>query len=224
MKTYVIGDIHGCFEAFDRLLNKINGDWTADRLILLGDYIDRGEKSWEVIEAVMILQHKYGKDQIIALRGNHEQMAIDTADNQSSNWFYNGGRATLDSFASHGKTLDDALVFFRGLPLYYEDAHHIFVHAGIRPGITMGEQSADDLLWIREEFFRSTCTFGKTVVFGHTPTVNINGSYEPIQMKKRIAMDTACVYDGALSAIEIERGHITKTYQTNRKTRRNHCA
>lgn len=224
MRTFVVGDIHGCHDEFSMLLNQLDTDWRIDRLILLGDYIDRGPKSWEVISSIMSLQETFGKGQIIALRGNHEQMAIDYHDKGECNWLHNGGRTALESLAANGKSLDDAIRFFKELPLYYEDSHHIFVHAGIRIGVPMAQQAAEDLLWIRDAFFRSSRDHIKTIVFGHTPTATINGEYTPIQMTKKIAMDTACVYDGVLSIIEIDCGRILNTYQTKNKTWRNQCA
>ena len=77
MKTYVIGDTHGCLDEFERLLAKIKPNLDEDRLIMLGDYIDRGSKSYEMVQTLLKMQADYGREKVVLLRGNHEQMAID---------------------------------------------------------------------------------------------------------------------------------------------------
>ncbi|MBM7616160.1 hypothetical protein JOC73_002736 [Alkaliphilus hydrothermalis] len=109
--------------------------------------------------------------------------------------------------------MDNYVEFFNSLPLYYEDESFIYVHGGIRPGVSMQHQVEDDLLWIREEFFYSPKTFEKPVIFGHTPTKYITGSWAPYIKKDRIGIDTGVVFGGSLTAIEISHGEITEIYQ-----------
>lgn len=213
MKTLVIGDTHGCLDELQILLDSAAPNLTNDRLILLGDYIDRGPKSYELLEYLQVLQNTYGRNRVVMLRGNHEQMAIDYMNKYDSNWFWNGGKGTVRSFSNKQSNINDVVKIFESLPLSFTDNHFIYVHAGLRPGINLKDQRASDMLWIREEFYQSSFDFGKTVIFGHTPTSYINGKYYPVVMRNKIALDTACVYGGFLSALEIEEGYITRTYQ-----------
>ena len=224
MKTFVISDIHGCYNEFSQLLDMLAGDYTKDRLIILGDYIDRGPQSYEVLKKVIALQQAYGSQQIILLKGNHEQMAIDYY-KKCSNWLNNGAHETLKSFAKNNEDLRNYIDFFRSLPTKFQDENFIYVHAGLRPGKDLSEQSETDLLWIREEFYLSSKVFEKTVVFGHTPTFYTEGHYNPIIKSDRISIDTACVYGGCLSAIEIIDGKVSDIYQVKSEiASRKNCA
>lgn len=217
MKTYVIGDIHGCFDEFQQLLDKIQPDLATERLILLGDYIDRGNKSYEMVRTLMSLQAKYGREKIVLLRGNHEQMAIDYYGEGDASYLYNGGDLTMRSFQQHRDSLENYLDFFRQMPVYLEDEQYIYVHGGLRPGIQLVQQKEQDMLWIREEFLRSPNTTGKTVIFGHTPTTYFTDQYLPFRINNNIALDTGCVFGGRLSALEIDHGSIRKIYQAQHK-------
>ncbi|MBM7615602.1 metallophosphoesterase [Alkaliphilus hydrothermalis] len=97
MRKFVVADIHGCYIQLVELLNRIKADFNYDQIIFLGDFIDRGPNSWDVIQLLISLQKKYGKDHIILLRGNHEQMAID-AIQSGSNRYFNGYDETVKSF------------------------------------------------------------------------------------------------------------------------------
>lgn len=215
MRKFVIGDIHGCYEELVKLLENIKGDLTKDKIIFLGDYIDRGPKSFQVIKLLMELQEKYSKDHIVLLRGNHEQMAIDNIKRGYHSPF-NGYDTTLRDFKRNNESIDLYLDFFQSLPLYHEDEDFIYVHGGIRPGLDMDNQIEGDLLWIREEFFNSNKTFDKPIIFGHTPTKYLTGSWTPFIKKDRIGIDTGCVYGGHLTAIGIENGEIVGVYGSNK--------
>lgn len=215
LKTFVIGDTHGCCKTFKDLLKKANPNLEKDKLIILGDYIDRGDESWEMLKVLRLLQERFGKEHVVLLRGNHEQMAIDFILKEDSNYLYNGGKKTIESLVQNGEELDNYLEFFMGLPLFYEDEQFIFVHGGIRPGVNIASQNENDLLWMREEFYCQPNETGKTVVFGHTPTNFINGGYKPLKVHNNIAVDTGCVYGGCLSALEIHEGKIIRIYQSS---------
>jgi serine/threonine protein phosphatase 1 len=193
MATYTISDIHGHYDEFRTLLDKLAIDFTKDKLVLLGDYIDRGPQSAAVVREVMRLQREHGSDRVIALRGNHEQMALEDG--------FGGWDRDLVATDEESEQLLD---FFRGLPLYHENEHCVFVHGGIRPGVPMDEQDEEDLLWVRGECYLSRMAFAKTVVFGHTPTCCINGGYEPVLLKNRIAIDTGCAFGGYLTALKLD--------------------
>lgn len=120
----------------------------------------------------------YGIDHVVLLRGNHEQMAIDNI-HKGYRGNFNGYDATIRYFIKNGDTIENYLEFFKSLPLYHEDENFIYVHGGIRPRVDMTHQVENDLLWIREEFFQSSITFEKPVIFGHTPTEYLNGAWTP---------------------------------------------
>ena len=199
-KIFAIGDIHGCLWSLEKLLNILPVNWGKDLVIFLGDYIDRGPDPRGVIEKILELKEFY-KDKIITLKGNHEWMferflrGIDI-----DVFLYNGGGATLRSYYNKEGYLEipeEHLRFLKELKLYYETDNYIFVHAGLRPGKELKEQSEEDLLWIRESFYLSEYKFPKTIVFGHTPFP------APLILEDRIGIDTGCVYGGALTAIEL---------------------
>lgn len=199
-KIFAIGDIHGCLWSLEKLLNILPVNWGKDLVIFLGDYIDRGPDPRGVIEKILELKEFY-KDKIITLKGNHEWMFERFLKGIDIDVFlYNGGGMTLKSYYNKEGYLEipeEHLKFLRELKLYYETEDYIFVHAGLRPGKELKEQSEEDLLWIRESFYLSEYKFPKTIVFGHTPFP------APLILEDRIGIDTGCVYGGALTAIEL---------------------
>ncbi|RKX62503.1 MAG: serine/threonine protein phosphatase [Thermodesulfobacteriota bacterium] len=199
-KIFAIGDIHGCLWSLEKLLNILPVNWGKDLVIFLGDYIDRGPDPRGVIEKILELKEFY-KDKIITLKGNHEWMFERFLKGIDIDIFlYNGGGMTLKSYYNKEGYLEipeEHLKFLRELKLYYETEDYIFVHAGLRPGKELKEQSEEDLLWIRESFYLSEYKFPKIVVFGHTPFP------APLILEDRIGIDTGCVYGGALTAIEL---------------------
>ncbi|KAB2958830.1 MAG: serine/threonine protein phosphatase [Candidatus Methylomirabilis oxygeniifera] len=187
---YVIGDIHGCLEPLDRLMAQLPLSET-DEVIFLGDYVDRGSDSKEVIDYLLTLRGRY-----TFLMGNHERMFLDFLQGKERALFlYNGGTATLESYGGLGRIPAAHLSFLDRLRLYYETRDCFFVHAGIRPGIPLQEQDPNDLLWIREQFYAYSGRFPKTVVFGHTPM------REVLMDEDRIGIDTACVYGNKLTCL-----------------------
>lgn len=203
-RVIAIGDIHGQIEKLDKLLRILEPDPERDELVFLGDYVDRGPNSREVLDR--LLELTWSEQRVTCLRGNHEQMMIDYLmgrgkDSFGPMWLYNGGRATLDSYAQPGQrsfssSVETAhLEFIRSLPLYYRTGETIFVHAGLRPGIELEEQSARDLLWIRDGFFRARYDWPVRIVFGHTPMP------EPFREGKLIGIDTGAAYGGPLTGL-----------------------
>jgi len=136
-RLFAIGDIHGCFDSFRELVEykiEINN---SDKLVLLGDYIDRGKQSKEVIDYIIELQQK-GFD-IIPLIGNHESMLFEAIGNDEhlSKWIQNGGSETMESFKINSlNDLDQLCIdFFKGLQFYYSFNSFLFVHAGFNDEI-----------------------------------------------------------------------------------------
>lgn len=222
IRTLVISDIHGCYSQFSTLLNKVNYDYSEDNLVLLGDYVDRGFHSKEVIEKVIDLV----KAGAIALKGNHDQMMIDAfLNDQDDLWLSNNGLQTIRSyignnFFEEGFNWDEYskaknfikrhfeyhLEFLNSLPLYHETDNHIFVHAGINPLYeNWKEQPEEDFIWIREVFYNNQTLLDKTVIFGHTPTpfLNSDGSANIWFGKDKIGIDGACCYGRNLLCLEI---------------------
>jgi serine/threonine protein phosphatase 1 len=206
-KIYIIGDIHGCIDELNKLLDKLPIT-TDDLLIFVGDYIDRGPDSKAVVSRIMNLEHK----NIIPLMGNHEQMMLNYLEKglADPSWMYNGYEATvrsydIDEVSSHRKFRSDMknildseghLDFLNSLKLFYEEDDFIVVHAGLDP-YNFDERDPETLLWIREEFIMASVTYPKTVIFGHTRMK------EPFIRQDRIGIDTGCVYGGPLTAIEL---------------------
>jgi serine/threonine protein phosphatase 1 len=217
---YAVGDIHGETAALDRLLARIaediegRGDGRRAQLIFLGDYVDRGSDSAGVLDRLCVgpLPGVDGR----FLAGNHEQAMLDFLEDPTGNagWLAFGGVATLASYgirASAGspdstrcRALRDQLVerlpdshltFLRGLESHAMVGDYLFVHAGIRPGRRVEDQTREDLLWIREPFLSSHRDHGKIVVHGHTVVD------QPEIRTNRIAIDTGAYATGILTAL-----------------------
>lgn len=199
--TYTVGDVHGCRAQLESLVELCERDAGAQRskFIMLGDYIDRGFDSRGVIDFLIDLQ-KWSPDEIICLRGNHEDLLLDALQGEDAehNWLSNGGGATLQSYrASRATDLPPSHTdWIRSLPLFHDDGLRYFVHAGVHPERPLDQQRTRDLLWIREPFLSSDVDFGRLIVHGHTPI----HSGVPDQRSNRLNIDTGAVYGGALTA------------------------
>lgn len=199
--TCVIGDIHGCHEALTHLLNKVAH--RADTLVFLGDYVDRGPHSKEVVTTVLTLCKSHPR--VITLMGNHDWLFLQYLNGEESSLFLQvGGKQTLASYglsaaatpADRRRLVPSAhIAFFNSLPLYWEDQHALYVHAGLQPGRHLSQQTAQWCLWARESFLLATTDFGKPVVFGHTVFP------EPFVTADKIGIDTGAVYGGHLTAL-----------------------
>jgi serine/threonine protein phosphatase 1 len=202
---YVIGDIHGCLAPLKRMLDHLEPDLHQDRLILVGDYIDRGPDSRGVVDYLLGLKARYPAGNIICLRGNHEIMFGDFLAGQNRELFlFNGGLDTLkdywgenwDQLPELALPLDHQRFYQELLPFYATD-DYIFVHAGLRSGISLEDQRDDDLYWIRGEFIAATEDFGRRVVFGHTPF------RKPLILPNKIGIDTGLVYGNFLTCLKL---------------------
>ena len=191
---YAIGDIHGQYDMLLDALTRIEADGGADaRVIFLGDYVNRGPDSRQVLDR-LISGQTAGKPWT-CLFGNHEEVMLgflaDPGYHSSRNdtviTFLHpsaGGRETLRSYGidvhpqrpdadiqaeAHETLPGDHIGFLDGLPRMYTTPDHIFVHAGIRPGIALPDQDPEDLVWIRKGFLDDDTDHGRIVVHGHTP-------------------------------------------------------
>ncbi len=211
---FFIGDIHGHFKELYDLFNAIKPEiGGGDVLVFLGDYIDRGPQSYEVIEFLINLQGRFGT---VFLKGNHEGMLLNYLKGEDGRGLYlmNGGEATIRSYTRHMgdfRLPPHHMDFFRGLRLFYEGDDFIAVHAGLNPEIgSPGEQDEHDLLWIREKFFRTRTSFEKTVIFGHTPTVYINGDISVYDdpVRNILGIDTGVIFGRSISCVRWPDKHV----------------
>jgi serine/threonine protein phosphatase 1 len=202
---YAIGDIHGHLDALERLLEKIQPDLEQDRLVFMGDYIDRGPRSRGVVDYVLRLQDAAPPEQVICLKGNHEAMFLNFLKGEDRELFLiNGGLSTLRDYWGQGWDRQEKLVlppdhdeFYRELRLYYETPDYIFAHGGLRPGVPLADQVEEDLLWIRGEFIATMDDFGRKVIFGHTPF------RQPLVLPNKIGIDTGAAYGNALTCLKL---------------------
>lgn len=215
---YLIGDIHGYFNKLSALFEKIKKHITDnDTIIFLGDYIDRGHQSFEVIDFLIDLQQKYNT---ICLKGNHESMFLNYLQGRDISLFmYNGGQATIDSYTEIMGSLrlpESHKAFYNNLKLYHETDDFIALHAGLRPGLPVELQSSYDMVWIREDFYLQKYHWPKLVVFGHTTTFTITGLpiyeiYDDVN-KNIIGIDTGAAYGGPLTCLRLPDKKIFQSY------------
>lgn len=214
-----ISDIHGHYvelmNLYHTLVNKHDLRPERDQIIFLGDYVDGGYRTSDVINQLMEWQERYPHWRF--LYGNHEDLLLQAQGTQHfSNvfelWWKQGGRATAFSYipeeeftkydSRHATSFipKEHIEWMKSLPRYYEDQDYIFVHAGINPTIWkrnpgMENQQEFDLMWIRDPFIQSTRDFGKKVIFGHTANA------EPIVKENKIGIDTMFHNQGKLTAV-----------------------
>lgn len=218
-RVYCIGDIHGRLDLLQELHGMIGSDADGSdadcSVVYLGDCIDRGMQSRQVIDE--LLGEPLPGMNSVYLAGNHEQTLLDFLEHPeaASGWLTWGGRETL---ASYGVNLppherpdpesirdrfqvqlpDRHLEFYRDMQLMHTSGDYLFVHAGIRPGKPIQEQNKADLLWIRNEFTQSREQHGCVVVHGHTISDEV--AFHP----NRIGIDTGAFYTGVLTCLVLE--------------------
>ncbi|MGD8492766.1 MAG: metallophosphoesterase family protein [Desulfobacterales bacterium] len=201
-KIFAVGDIHGCYEKLRALMDKIPLNMEQDQLLFIGDYIDRGPGSIEVLDYLIDLKKRLPGT--LFLKGNHEDMLQNYLDgNDRFTYLLNSGQQTLDAYLNKQDASEDYpvpsahLEFLNELRLYYQTEDYIFVHAGMRNKVPLESQKETDLLWIRDEFIYSDYDFGKRVVFGHTPFK------EPLVQTNKIGIDTGAVYGNRLTCVQL---------------------
>lgn len=172
---YAVGDVHGRCDLLDRALQDIEHDRAGEAavVVFLGDYVDRGPQSREVITRLM--DDETPGLAKVCLRGNHEAMmlqALFEGGQAMMSWLRNGGDATCRSYG--GLFPPAHLAWLTALPVTYHTEHHVFVHAGIRPGVDLAQQRDADMLWIRRPFLDAEEGFTKHVVHGHSPEAQWN--------------------------------------------------
>ena len=225
IRIYAIGDIHGRLDLLDQVLSRVDKDMAAHPAshairVFLGDYIDRGPESKGVLDRLVTYSAAHPS---ICLIGNHEMYLCEFLKNPDilSTWGRYGGLNTLKSYGlipsigadaqeqgklAHalGRTLPVShRHFLNSLKPYFVCGDFFFVHAGVRPGICLTDQSEEDLLWIREDFLLCEDPFGKVVVHGHTPVL------EPEVRTNRINIDTGAYATGRLTCLVLENDELS---------------
>ncbi len=221
LRIYAIGDIHGRYDLFHRLMARIIAHWESCprfvkrvELVLLGDVIDRGPESARCLKLVHSLN---SLSAVRLLKGNHEDLLLKSiAGNAIAQqiWLENGGDAFLTSFGIEkarpdedsfdfgdriGRAVPAPLIdMLEQAPLLYRSRDYVFVHAGVKPGVALHKQAEEDLLFIREEFTQSSRWHDAVIVHGHSivDQVQIHAN--------RIAVDTGAYDSGRLSCICLE--------------------
>jgi len=227
MGRFVIGDIHGCDEEIRHLIDALPLS-SGDRVVFLGDYIDRGPNSNAVVSYLIELQKQLSAIEFIFLKGNHEDMLLAYLglNGQHGDMFVlNGGAAT---FASYGlrqtkPSMDDALAaipnehmaFFQNLQNYCIMDPFLCVHAGIEPSKALADQTGDELFWIRHRFIFSSHALPYTVLFGHTPQHGV--LYD---LPYKIGLDTGLVYGNMLTCLEVDAKNIYQIRRGKKDVRR----
>jgi len=219
LRAYVVADIHGCVGLLDALHNLIRCDldWARPAencIIYLGDYIDRGPASAEVISR--LVDHPLGNVPAVYLKGNHEAMMaafLEEPEKVGPKWFAIGGAATVASYGLPwrggqelprlAQELAERLPpahreFLATLVTQHRLGDYLFVHAGVRPGVSLARQAEADLLWIRAPFLGSKIYHGAVVVHGHTPVP------QPEEFPNRIGIDTGAFFTGVLTCLVLE--------------------
>lgn len=226
MRLYAIGDIHGHLDQLQAAHARIFRDGGRDALIVhIGDLIDRGPDSRGVIDYLL-----RGRDEgrrWITTRGNHDRFLpifLDNPDWIDPNmatplgWVQHPGLGAAQTLASYGvdpslpaghlhaETLravpHDHARFLRGLPLWFLHPLALLVHAGIRPGVDLQDQSEDDLVWIRKPFLESKAAHGPLIVHGHTAL------QQATHYGNRLNIDSGAGYGRPLSAVVIQPGAV----------------
>ena len=219
-RRFAIGDIHGCYRTFRTMVEEILRVNKNDRLYLLGDYIDRGPSSRQVLDYILRLQET--GYMVKPVLGNHEYMLLRSLEEEEDFrlWILNGCAATLRSFGVDPLRVHDResvfeipgtyIRFLSDLPVYENDGDYLFVHAGIPRGTGNMEENTDIVLWTRDESVDEHILGRRTLIHGHTPV-----SEEMIRLRLRepearvINLDAGCVYDrfpslGNLAALDLD--------------------
>lgn len=221
-KALVIGDIHGMYEKLEAML--VHWRPQEEMLIFLGDYVDRGPQNLEVLGKLQDLQLNY-PDQVILLRGNHEQMLINYLKEPLKKWRHyerNGGMETIGQLidmdpvavklSEHETTVrqvkrmyPDLLDWLEGLRYYYSFGKHVCVHAGVD---LMREDwrltDLEEFIWIRDKFHFAVNKTGRNFIFGHTPIFNLHDKDEPWIDNGKYGIDGGAVYGKHLMALRID--------------------
>jgi len=207
MARYVIGDVHGCSKALRSLLEALQLG-SSDEVIFVGDYVDRGPNSRDVINQLLTLKQQC---RLTTLRGNHEVMlqGVVMCDMSDATWMRSGGNATIASYGgSATKIPSKHLDFFQDLQRYHETSREIFVHAMYHPQQNIREQSDELTYWTHLPTPVPMPHFsGKRVYVGHSP----QSGGDILRHAHLVGVDTYCFGGGYLTAMNLETEELTQT-------------
>jgi len=240
MKTYVVGDIHGRCAQLLNLIDMLPRDPATDKLVFLGDLIDRGADAPGCVDHVMKMVAD-NPEGVLCLRGNHEQMLMDFLEGTNNIWLNPvvGGERTIEQYTGRPvrveseQDLEDLrhemesslpvehLEFMQNLPYFHEDEFAIYVHAGLDHGKHPSESSASSLLWMRDMDFYKNYR-GKPCVFGHTPTPLLPlrgrlGRHGIYISNSAIGLDTGYSHASPLSCISLPDFSLYQTFADGRE-------
>jgi serine/threonine protein phosphatase 1 len=214
-RRIVIGDVHGHYEGMMNLLNTV-APGAQDQVYFLGDLIDRGPQSCQVLEFIKNSPYR-------SLLGNHEHLLLEAFPNGKVHapafqaWMQSGGRATISSYADI-ELLVEHVQWIRTLPTYLDLGDVWLVHAGVKPNLAIEQQGYAEFCWIRDEFHRSTQPYfsDKTIITGHTITFTFQGVTPGAIARGQgwLDIDTGAYHpkSGWLTALEVDSQQV---YQVN---------
>lgn len=208
-KIFAVGDVHGCFKKLETLLGRLPIDAERDVLVFLGDYLNRGPESKQVVDLLLKVQRRIRR--CVFLLGNHEHFMLEYARTGDPDLLRIirplGVEPTLTSYGAESiRSLRDLSflpnqhrAFLADLLPYYRLAPYLFIHAGVIPGEDLESCALDRLLTVRDPFLTSEAPMDAIVVFGHTPFET------PFVTRDKIGIDTGAVYGNLLTAVELPR-------------------
>ncbi len=207
MKVYVIGDIHGRYQALKEVFAVSGFRPGSDRLITLGDVVDYGPCTRQCVDLLMSVPDR------IAVLGNHDLWFLEWIflERARPEWVFQGGEATIRSYGgSPGNVPESHRLFFKkSVPYYVDEQNRLFVHGGFDPQRPLSEQDQYDLMWDRTlmDYSRQRPVTGYRHVFiGHTRTQAAAGSDEPVVLHNVTLCDTGAGYGGYVTLIDVETG------------------
>lgn len=224
-RVLAIGDLHGCLTTLKLLINMI--DLTQeDELTFCGDYVDRGTHIPQLIDYLIELKEKFPNTKFC--KGNHDDLWIrylkcELRLDEWQTFQYNGGGATINQYDDYlRRNRGHDFLRYRDLPekhqiffgqleniIVDEKNEIVFVHAGLRPEVSIIEQNSKDLLWIRDTFIRDDYQWGDfTIVHGHTPMTLKEVEKYHQKIPSRFNVDTGCVFGYNLSCVDVLTGNI----------------
>ncbi len=226
-RIYAVGDIHGRADLLNEMFKRIamdavtHEDERNPRIILLGDYIDRGDNSRDVIDLMISVSESLPEGRLTFLLGNHEAALLSFLQDptERSEWLRFGGLQTLSSYGvappksnpspedlvavadalrtAMGKEHIDFMMSFQR---YIKSGDVVFVHAGLDTGASLNEQDDEAMLWGRSDFIETGGIDGLRVIHGHYD------ASEPVMLPSRVCVDTGAYYSGRLTAIRLDEG------------------
>ncbi len=214
MRILAFGDIHGCYKSFTLLLEMIHPR-KDDLIIILGDFVGRGDESCSVVNQIIKLSQNHN---VITIRGNHEQFMIDSKNDNAyrNNWISSWGSKVIQSYPNNSYDeipLNHWEFLINECIDWYETETHIFVHAHVDPDLEMPEQDIMTLYY-KSLHYSQRHKSGKIIICGH----NVQTSTYPTNLGHTVCIDTGSGLDGMLTCLNVQNGNYWQCDENN-KTR-----